>query len=156
MCDPGERVRGCGNGTNLEPLISVERAVLANPPDCSRCFDRLNQNRLTSSGKHRQDRGMMQWISCPLHRVKRVFPERECHQTTAASMPSLLNEATSSQVTPGRRKFVIHSHSHSHEANQLTAPLQARTHRSFVFLLVPNHLYQPHSVREPFSTKRPS
>ena len=43
--------------TNYEPLISVERAVLANPPDCSRCFDRLNHNRLTSNGKHRQDRG---------------------------------------------------------------------------------------------------
>ena len=35
VCDVGERVCGCANGTNFEPLISVERAVLANPQDCS-------------------------------------------------------------------------------------------------------------------------
>ena len=56
-CVLGDRVRGCAKGTNFEPLISVERAVLANPPDCSRCFWRLNHNRLTGNGKHHQDRG---------------------------------------------------------------------------------------------------
>ena len=59
--------------------------------------EQANQQRETSS----RQREMMQWISCPLHRVKRVSPERESHQTTAVSMHSLLDEAISSQVTPG-------------------------------------------------------
>ena len=58
VCDLGERVRGCAEGTNFEPLISVDRAVLANPPAESEQADQQRE--------HRQCRGR-----CTLNLMRR-------------------------------------------------------------------------------------